>query len=948
MSSRNKVHHNLWMLFSGVVLCALLPVLTGCEDETVKRDYPRVRTLEVTNVTKDGVTFIAEVYDEGNTGITEHGFTWALSTPDMNSDERVCLGSFSGTGRFEAEITTTLAEGLIYEVCAFVKAGDYTVYGEKIKFTSLGSGAPEITGFVPHAAGWGDTVTVKGRKFSHLNITNKIYIDECVCWPFYASDTLLKFVLPVEVTKLQNSLSINMLGNVAMAGEKLTLINPECYGFTPAMGHWGDTVTITGHHLSFIGLRPSDGMLFNGSATAKAVRSGAGSVSFLIPGAIRTVSSTVSVSYGPFSFSFPQSLTLLPPETDSFNPVEGTWGTTVRMYGRFNPVKEQSRFMFGGKQAQIISVSPDSAIVKVPEDLGEYSTTVTYQSEPFTSQFPGNFTLKRPEIITFSPAEGYVGQTIKIRGRFFKKDATTVNIGGSPAWVRSVNDTVITCYVPGDVHGECDVTVSLMGYTAVAPVKFNATNHVITGITPLIPAFGETVTVSGTNFRSGTIIYLGPYQVATESQTENEIKFIVPLWLPYLPGKLTAKYSYWDSDHWSESSFSYGDQFEVKDFTVTNVTPVSGVAGEVLTISGSDFGSPEVAFGSVPGEVIEATTSVITVRVPPLSSGEHTVNVTVGGRTHACPVKYTHSGAWHRLSDLPFLYDYGCAFDFGEEAYVITGGETDVYDKEIYRFNPANKGFTRIAGTFRTGILNPISCTLGGKGYMIGQKSDDFFGVGFEVFNPDSATLRKLPDYPGNQTVNPVIIADDSVIYAGCGLMAYTSYHYWYSDFWKYSPATNRWTRLADCPYYVSFSNQVFIDGRLIFLGHLGLFYQLEYHPMTNTWSQTEMNEAELGYWLLLGFKYGARVSVVNDGKWYVGFGDWYQNNEDYGTTDPGINNRFYSFDPYDNSWKTIANVAAPPRTFALAFSIGGKIYIGGHQIYRWYDFWEYDPAIDN
>ena len=64
-----------------------------------------------------------------------------------------------------------------------------------------------------------------------------------------------------------------------------------------------------------------------------------------------------------------------------------------------------------------------------------------------------------------------------------------------------------------------------------------------------------------------------------------------------------------------------------------------------------------------------------------------------------------------------------CAFDFGEEAYIVTGGETAIYEKEMYRFNPCNKGFTRIPGTFRSEILNPVSCTLDGKGYMIGQKS---------------------------------------------------------------------------------------------------------------------------------------------------------------------------------------------------------------------------------
>lgn len=946
-SSRFIPSQSLSVLFYMIGLGLANLVLPGCDDEITTRDYPRVRTLEVMNITKEGATFAAEVYDEGNIEITEHGFVWSLSLPDVNADERVLLGGFSGKGRYEAAISTALDEGITYEVCAFVKAGDYTVYGEKVSFMSLGSGAPEVTGFMPSSAGWGDTISITGRRFSFLNYTNRITVDDFAYFPVYSSDTLLKFILSPEVIKPENTLSVSIFGNVATAPNKLVFITPEFYGFTPSEVYWGDTVTFTGHHLNFLGHQSSDGMLLNGSVLSKVITRSDETASFTIPGQLNTTSATVSVLYSPFNFSFPQSLTLLPSKADSLSPAEGTWGATVTMYGKFNPVMERNRFFFGDKLSQIISVSRDSAVVRIPDDLGEYITTVRYQSEPFICEFPGTFALKKPEITGFSPGEGYVGQLITIRGHYFRKNATTVEIGGHLATVKSANDSVITCYVPGDVYGDCDVSVSLMGYSAVGSVKFNATNHVITGITPIIPAFGETVTVSGTNFKSGTLIYLGPYQVTTESLTENEIKFIVPSWLPYQSWSLTAKYSYWNSDRWSESSFSYPGQLQVKDFTVTGVTPVSGVTGDVLTISGTDFGSPEVAFGSVSAEVLTATSSEITVRVPPLSSGEHTVNVIIGGRTHVCPVKYTHSSAWLRLADLPFLYDYGCALDFGEEAYVVTGGTSGAYAKEIYRFDPPSKSFTRIPGSFYSEILNPISCTLGGKGYIIGQKSTSWTGIGFEVFNPDSLTWRSLPDYPGTSIVNPCIIADDSVIYAGCGKIASSTYYTWYHDFWKYSPATNKWTRLADCPYNSSFSNQVFIDGRLIFLAHSGLKYILEYHPLTNTWSQTEMDEAELGYWLLLDFKYGARVNVVNNGKWYIGFGDWYQTNEDYGPTNPDINNRFYIFDPDDYSWETIVNVAAPPRTFALSFSVGGKIYIGGHQIYRWYDFWEYDPVLD-
>ena len=122
-----------------VFIMALLLLVAGCEEEPVKRDYPRVRTLEVTNITENGATFVAEVYEEGHVEITEHGFTWSMQNPDIQTSNRIQLGRFSGTGDFSAEILTTLEEGKKYNICAFVKAGDYTVYGNRIEFTSLGS-----------------------------------------------------------------------------------------------------------------------------------------------------------------------------------------------------------------------------------------------------------------------------------------------------------------------------------------------------------------------------------------------------------------------------------------------------------------------------------------------------------------------------------------------------------------------------------------------------------------------------------------------------------------------------------------------------------------------------------------------------------------------------------------------------------------------------------------
>jgi len=134
-----------------IFLTGLCLLLTGCEDEAVQRDYPRVRTLEVTNITSEGARFEAEIYEPGEGTISEHGFAWSLGTPNIDYDNRVYLGPSEGTDRFSADISSALTEGATYKVTAFVKSGEYTVYGNNVEFRSLGSMGPVITGFSTRA-----------------------------------------------------------------------------------------------------------------------------------------------------------------------------------------------------------------------------------------------------------------------------------------------------------------------------------------------------------------------------------------------------------------------------------------------------------------------------------------------------------------------------------------------------------------------------------------------------------------------------------------------------------------------------------------------------------------------------------------------------------------------------------------------------------------------------
>lgn len=120
------------VLFSYLGLAVL--ILIKCEKEKAQpRVYPRVHTLPVNGITKDGATFFGEIYSLGTENITEHGFVWGTgSDPKYNYDNKVLLGETDKTGGFEAEILTTLAIGSNYHVRAFVKTDEHIVYGQNL------------------------------------------------------------------------------------------------------------------------------------------------------------------------------------------------------------------------------------------------------------------------------------------------------------------------------------------------------------------------------------------------------------------------------------------------------------------------------------------------------------------------------------------------------------------------------------------------------------------------------------------------------------------------------------------------------------------------------------------------------------------------------------------------------------------------------------------------
>lgn len=125
-----KTHYTLLFLLTIVILA-------GCsEDEVTSRDYPRLNTLNVTNISENGATFRAEIIYRGDFEIHESGFVWVdHEYPSLDNDAESVPSEEIKSNKFSAQINTTLTSGKTYYVRPFVITDNYRVYGKQVVFS---------------------------------------------------------------------------------------------------------------------------------------------------------------------------------------------------------------------------------------------------------------------------------------------------------------------------------------------------------------------------------------------------------------------------------------------------------------------------------------------------------------------------------------------------------------------------------------------------------------------------------------------------------------------------------------------------------------------------------------------------------------------------------------------------------------------------------------------
>ncbi len=221
-----------------ILAYTLLVALTNCsEEENTDRDYPRLLTVGVTNITSDGGVFHGDIFSS-SVAIVDHGFLWSEDAAlKLGESEKISLGPKTGAGRFEVMVDRNLQEGKTYRMAAYAVSENYTVYGARFTFTSLGcKKRPVIFDFNPKQGTSGDIITITGNNFSVINKSNSAYIGELVGKITEASENQIKVSIPLTNLSGSFSLSVTSSGYTVSAAENLFWSNNVAMPFLAVLG----------------------------------------------------------------------------------------------------------------------------------------------------------------------------------------------------------------------------------------------------------------------------------------------------------------------------------------------------------------------------------------------------------------------------------------------------------------------------------------------------------------------------------------------------------------------------------------------------------------------------------------------------------------------------------------------------------------------------------------
>ena len=547
-----------------------------------------------------------------------------------------------------------------------------------------------------------------------------------------------------------------------------------------------------------------------------------------------------------------------------------------------------------------------------------------------------------PKITDFKPITANLRDTLLIFGQNFSNKAASnlVNFGNFQATVIKATQDTLWVLVPGALYEPAvSVTVSIIGNEATSAEKFSLIPPAITDFNPKTGSIGSVVTIFGKNFKSNPatlIVYFDKYIVKPTDIHDNYFNITVPDSLDQQLCNFKVKMN--NLTVVSTSQFSLGA------LAVTDFNPKIALTGSTIILNGNNFspirGNNIVNIGGLNAVVTKASVNSLEVTLPlqdvsNYSSRKVLINVKVHGESKDYTALLEINDKWFRLKNTPITqspsgYTFANCFVSNGLAYIVLNN-TSVF----WEYDPANDKWKRLADF-------PGKPRWNGVGFMI--NGIIYFGTGTDykntlkdwwMYDISSNKWSTRNDFAGEKRYAAVAFQIDNSGYLGTGKV-YESFSSGnsYSDFWKYTPDNDSWSRIANYPMFESFgsiygiwygfgivyNNNAYVGlGNALITGDNYGNWIYKYNPVSNTWQRIANFPLASGNNNSVGFTLGNNLYIRT-----------------------AMSKDFYYYNDASNTWTKLKTDISTDIDEGIAFANNGKIYIG---LGRENAMWEYDPS---
>jgi RHS repeat-associated protein len=495
---------------------------------------------------------------------------------------------------------------------------------------------PVVASLAPASAPAGTQVQINGSGFGTTQGSSTVMFSSIsggaasiVSW----SDTQIVAVVPLStITGPVRVLESGITSNTSV---DFNVPSPAITSISPTIGGIGNPITITG-----TGFQASQGSSsyvgFSGGGGTAQIKSWSDTqIVVIVPPFTTTGFLDVTVNTIPSNYV---NYTIPAQTISSLTPSTGPVGTQVTVNGTaFGSSQGTSVLSFNGQPASVSSWTNTQIVGTVPVTAAAGPAVVTVGGINSNTSL---FTVPPPIVNNTQPTGGIPNTPVTINGSGFQANQrdSTITFNGTPATVTSWSDTQIVTSVPtGASTGPLLVHVNSVASQNNAHSLFEVPYPVITSITPAEAPAGGTITITGSGFGAAeayspdgvSVVYTGFINfngVQSLAQSWSDTTLVTTVPSGATSGNVTV--TKYDA---TSNAMPLGIEGAP---TVTGLSPIAGLAGGSVVVSGSGFGPTQgnstVDFSGVFASVTDWSDTQITAVVPP-GSETGPVTVTVAG-----------------------------------------------------------------------------------------------------------------------------------------------------------------------------------------------------------------------------------------------------------------------------------------------------------------------------